>query len=136
MGRGRPTENIEKKTKYNLVFHEYPSKPELGETHTWYFDDIKSTNGPYKTEVSYPKGLKHPKVKAQKGKAYGKMPVVMVFKSSNRSNARTKMKVWNNENVDYILSTPKLPGVPENAVILEVGVGKSFIKQYQEKYNL
>ena len=60
----------------------------------------------------------------------------MVFKSSNRSNARTKMKVWNNENVDYILSTPKLPGVPENAVILEVGVGKSFIKQYQEKYNL
>jgi hypothetical protein len=136
MNRGRPAENIERKTKYNLVFHEYPSKPELGETSTWYFDESKAPNGPYKVETTYPKGFKPPKVKVQKGKAYNKMPVVMVFKSSNRSNARTKIKVWNNENVDYILSTPKLPGVPENAIILEVGVGRGFIKQYQEKYNL
>ena len=136
MGRGRPVENIEKKTKYNLVFHEYPSKPELGETSTWYFDDKKAPNGPYKVETTYPKGYKPPKVKIEKGKAYGKMPVVMVFKSSNRSNARIKMKVWKNENIDYILSTPKLPGVPEKAVILEVGVGSSFIENYRKKYDL
>jgi hypothetical protein len=136
MGRGRPTENIERKTKYNLVFHEYPSKPELGETHTWYFDESKALNGPYKVDVSYPKGFKPPKVTPQKGKAYGKMPVVMVFKSSNRSNARIKMKVWKNENIDYILSTPKLPGVPDKAVILEVGVGNSFIESYRKKYDL
>jgi len=60
----------------------------------------------------------------------------MVFKTSNRSNAKTKIKIWNNENVDYITSAKKLPGVPENAVILEVGVGSLLIKQYQEKYNL
>mgnify|MGYP003629169759 FL=1 len=46
------------------------------------------------------------------------------------------MKVWNNENVDYILSAPKLPGVPSKAVILNVGVGPSFIKSYAEKYDL
>ena len=51
-------------------------------------------------------------------------------------DAKTKIKIWNNENVDYISSAKKLPGVPGNAIILEVGVGSSFIKQYQEKYNL
>ena len=60
----------------------------------------------------------------------------MVFKTSNRSNARIKMKVWKNENVDYILSAPKLPGVPDKAVILDVGVGESFIENYSKKYNL
>tara|TARA_Y100000361_G_C11124080_1_gene324886 strand:- start:366 stop:776 length:411 start_codon:yes stop_codon:yes gene_type:complete len=136
MSRGRPAENIERKTKYKLVFHEYPTKPELGETSTWYFDESKAQNGPYKVETTYPKGFRPPKIKAQKGKAYGKMPVVMVFKTSNRSNARIKMKVWKNENVDYILSAPKLPGVPDKAVILDVGVGESFIENYSKKYNL
>ena len=42
MSRGRPAENIERKTKYKLVFHEYPTKPELGETSTWYFDESKA----------------------------------------------------------------------------------------------
>ena len=60
----------------------------------------------------------------------------MVFKTSNRSNAKTKIKVWNNENVDYINSNKKLPGVPEKAEILEIGVGSSFINYYREKYNL
>ena len=64
------------------------------------------------------------------------MPVVMVFKTSNRSNAKTKMKVWNNENIDFILSAPKLPGVPSKAEILDIGVGKTFIKHYAEKYDL
>ena len=49
---------------------------------------------------------------------------------------KLKIKVWNNENVDYILSAKKLPGVPEKAEILEVGVGSSYIKHYQEKYDL
>jgi hypothetical protein len=136
MSRGRPSEQVEIKRKYNQIFYEYPSKPELGEITTWYYDLDKAPNGPYKTETVFPKGVKPLKVKIDKGKAYGKLPVVMVFKTSNRSNARIKMKVWNNENVDYILSAPKLPGVPSKAVILGIGVGKSFIKSYAEKYDL
>ena len=134
--RGRPSENIERKTKYTLEFFDYPSKPELGGRSVWHFDDKKSKNGAYKVEQFFPKDGKNEKLKIEKGKAYSKMPVVMVFKTSNRSNAKTKIKVWNNENIDYIASAKKLPGVPKNAIILEVGVGPSFIKQYQEKYNL
>ena len=60
----------------------------------------------------------------------------MVFKTSNRSNAKTKMKVWRNTNIDYVISTNKLPGVPENAIILELSVGEGFIDSYKLKYNL
>ena len=134
--RGRPSENIERKTKYTLEFFDYPSKPELGGRSVWHFDDKKSKNGAYKVEQFFFKDGKNEKIKIEKGKAYSKMPVVMVFKTSNRSNAKTKIKVWNNENIDYIASAKKLPGVPKNAIILEVGVGPSFIKQYEEKYNL
>tara|TARA_R110000824_G_scaffold75245_3_gene191002 strand:- start:218 stop:631 length:414 start_codon:yes stop_codon:yes gene_type:complete len=136
MGRGRPSEQVEIKRKYNQVFYEYPSKPELGEITTWYYDKDKASNGPYKTETIFPKSYKTPKLKIEKGKAYGKLPVVMVFKTSNRSNAKTKIKVWNNENIDYILSAPKLPGVPPKSIILGIGVGRSFIKSYAEKYDL
>ena len=134
--RGRPSENIERKTKYTLEFFDYPSKPELGGRSVWHFDDKKSKNGAYKVDQFFTKDEKKEKIKIEKGKAYGKMPVVMVFKTSNRSNAKTKIKVWNNENIDYIASAKKLPGVPKNAIILEVGVGSLLIKQYQEKYNL
>ena len=136
MSRGRPSEQLEILRKYNQVFYEYPTKPKLGEIATWYYDKDKAPNGPYKTETIFPKGYKTPKTIIEKGKAYGKLPVVMVFKTSNRSNAKIKMKVWNNENVDYILTSKKLPGVPEIAEILEVGVGSSYIKHYQEKYDL
>jgi|TARA_B110000908_G_scaffold170480_1_gene230168 hypothetical protein len=135
--RGRPSESpAVRKTKYELVYPEFPSKPELGFITTFYFDDAKSKNGAWKVESTPPKGYKHPKVKIEKGKAYGKMPVVMVFKTSNRSNAKVKMKVWNNENIDYITSAKKLVGVPDNHILLELGVGKSFIEKWQSKYNL
>jgi len=138
MSRGRPSEQTERRTKYVLEFIDVPSKPELGGRQLWHFDDAKSKNGAWKVE-NYPgpeeKKLKH-KPKIQKGKSYNNMPVVMVFKSSNRSNAKTKMKVWNNENVDYIITAKKLPGVPDTSIILELGVGKSFIKKWQLEYNL
>jgi len=138
MSRGRPTEQVERRTKYVLEFVDVSSKPELGGRQLWHFDDDKHKNGPWKVEnFEGPEDKKSQvKVKPQKGKAYNKQPVVMVFKTSNRSNAQTKMKVWKNENVDYILAAPKLPGVPDKAIILELGVGESFIKSYQSKYNL
>jgi hypothetical protein len=45
------------------------------------------------------------------------------------------MKIFR-KNIDYILTAKKLPGVPEIAQILEIGVGKSFIDQWTKKYNL
>ena len=60
----------------------------------------------------------------------------MVFKTSNRSNAKVKIKVWNNENIDYIISAKKLPGVSDNAIIMELGVGQGFIEKWRSKYNL
>ena len=136
MSRGRPSEQTEVKTKWEQVFHEVPSKPELGETTTWYYDITKYKNGPYKVETTFPKGVKYPKVKIEKNKTYGKMPVVMVFKTSNRSNAKIKMKVWRNTNIDYIITAPKLPGISNKAIILHTSVGESFVKKYKQEYNL
>ena len=136
MSRGRPSEEVKIITKYTQVFNEIESNPELGEITTFYYDKKKFKNGPYKVEVTYPKGFKSEKPKIEKGKSYGKTPVVMVFKTSERSNAKTKIKVWNNENIDYILTAKKLPGVPEKAEILDIGVGSSFVKEYSKKYNL
>lgn len=118
MSRGRPAEVTERPSKRVHTYHEVPTKPELGETSVWYYDDDKNPYGPWKVETSGPKE-KLAKPKIQKNQVYGGMPVVMVFKTSNRSNAKTKMKIWKNTNVDYILTADKLPGVPDKAVILE-----------------
>jgi len=137
MSRGRPKEQEAIPwQKYTQEFLEVPSKPELGHRSVWHYDRSKFANGPWKAEHWEEKGFRQPKFKPEKGKAYGKQPVVMVFNTSNRSNAKTKIKVWNNENIDYIISTPKLIGVPSNAVILELGVGERTIERYKQKYNL
>ena len=130
MSRGRPAEAPAiVKEKYTLEYYDVPTKPELGWKSVWHFDRSKTTFGAWKVEHTPPKGWKAPKIKVEKGKAYNKQPVVMVFKTSNRSNAKTKMKVWKNENIDYILTAPKLPGIPDKAEILELSVGVSFIEK-------
>ena len=66
-------------------------------------------------------------------------PTVLVFKTSNRSNAKTKMKIFKTRSVDDIiedLEKGKLPGVPPNAEILDIGLGKSFIKTYKKKHKM
>ena len=68
-------------------------------------------------------------------KAYLNSPVVMVFKTSNRSNAKVKMKVWKNKDIDQI-QEEKLVGIPQNAEILELAVGTRFIEKYKVKYKL
>ena len=55
-------------------------------------------------------------------------PTVLVFKTSNRSNAKTKMKVYKTKNVDEVidgLERDKLPGVPSKAEILHLSIGES-----------
>ena len=135
--KGRPKETPPiQLDKWTREFCEVPTKPELGWKMNWYYDKSKNSNGPYKTEISYPKGYKHEKFKADKGKAYNNQSVVMVFKTSDRSNAKTKMKVWSHENIDYIISAPSLPGIPNTAIILETAIGEGFIEFFKSKYNL
>ena len=90
----------------------------------------------YKVETKFPKGVKYTKVKIEKNQTYGKASVVLVFKTSNRSNAKIKMKVWRTTNIDYIATAPKLPGVPDKAEILHLSVGESFVAKYKQEYNL
>ena len=127
--RGRPSEQIERLDKWTLNSIDYD-----GSKSTIKFDRSKSANGPYLFENTPPKGFRQSKPKIDQ-KTYGGHPVVMVFKTSNRSNAKTKIKVFN-KNIDYILTAKKLPGVPEKAEIVELGVGESFISKYKQKYNL
>jgi hypothetical protein len=135
--KGRPKETPPiQLDKWTREFCEVPTKPELGWKMNWYYDKSKNSNGPYKTEISYPKGYKHEKFKADKGKAYNNQSVVMVFKTSDRSNAKTKMKVWSHENIDYIISAPSLPGIPNTAIILETAIGEGFIEFFKSKYSL
>ena len=135
--KGRPKETPPVQLdKWTREFCEIPTKPELGWKMNWYYDKSKNSNGPYKTEISYPKGYKHEKFKADKGKAYNNQSIVMVFKTSDRSNAKTKMKVWSHENIDYIISAPSLPGIPNTAIILETAIGEGFIEFFKSKYSL
>jgi len=135
--KGRPKETPPVQLdKWTREFCEVPTKPELGWRMNWYYDKSKNSNGPYKTEISYPKGYKHEKFKADKGKAYNNQSVVMVFKTSDRSNAKTKIKVWSHENIDYIISAPSLPGIPNTAIILETAIGEGFIEFFKSKYSL
>tara|TARA_Y100001938_G_scaffold32817_1_gene44927 strand:+ start:3264 stop:3647 length:384 start_codon:yes stop_codon:yes gene_type:complete len=122
--RGRPSEQVVKLDKWVLDT----------EDSTWYYDKNKNKNGCWKVEQKFQPGSK-PAIEKIDPKPYGKMPTVVVFKTSNRSNARTKMKVIN-KNVDYVISAKKLPGIPERAEWLEIGIGRSFIEQYKKKYNL
>lgn len=66
---------------------------------------------------------------------YHKENVTIVFKTSNRSNAKTKMKTFRNKTMDDILDK-KLPGVPDNAVILEIAMGSQFEERLKLKYKL
>ena len=66
---------------------------------------------------------------------YHKSNVTIVFKNSARSNAKTKMKTFRNKNIDDILEK-KLPGIPDNAVYLDIGIGSEFEEQYKRKYKL
>jgi deoxyadenosine/deoxycytidine kinase len=64
-------------------------------------------------------------------------PAVIVFKTSERSNAKIKMKIYNNKCLDEILDMDiDLPGVPENAIILDVGAGEYMVKRLKERYSL
>jgi hypothetical protein len=67
---------------------------------------------------------------------YFKSTVTIVFKTSTRSNAKTKMKSFCNKTIDDILDAKRIVGVPDTAVIIEIGIGKQLEEQYRKKYKL
>ena len=67
---------------------------------------------------------------------YYKDLVTIVFKTSNRSNAKTKIKTFRNKSIDDILDAKRIIGIPDTAVILELGIGKQLEQQYRKKYKL
>tara|TARA_R110000851_G_scaffold13015_3_gene44724 strand:+ start:132 stop:341 length:210 start_codon:yes stop_codon:yes gene_type:complete len=62
--------------------------------------------------------------------------VSIVFKTSNRSNAKTKIKTFRNKCIDDVLKQKKIVGIPENSIILEIGMGKYLQEKYKKKYKL
>lgn len=67
--------------------------------------------------------------------AIHKGDVAIVFKTSNRSNAKTKIKILKNRTPDDVL-TRDIPGIPASAVILDIGFGQLVIEKYKQKYKL
>ena len=68
---------------------------------------------------------------------YPKIPITIVFVTSNRSNAKIKMKTVRNRNIDELIDCNYIiPGIPAKAVIKEVGMGNIFIERYKKKYDL
>lgn len=64
------------------------------------------------------------------------LPIVVAFKTSNRANAKVKIKIFKgNWTIDRVLSE-KLPGVSEKAEILAIGVGETFVEKYASKYKV
>lgn len=128
--RGRPADNIVRITKWELITKSY-----TGEESMYKFDLNKNPQGGMiSCEIKkHPNKPELPDLNPKQ--KYNNSPVVLVFATSNRSNAKTKIKIFNNKNVDHVL-TNDLPGVPDNAVILEVGVGKTFIDNFKHKYKL
>ncbi len=124
--RGRPSE------KPSIALDKWTQETE---DQVWHFDRNKFPYGCYKVENKYKAGEKQAKPKIDQRLYHKDMPTVVVFSTSNRSNAKIKIKVIN-KNIDYVLSAKKIPGIPEIAEWLEIGAGKSFIGKYKQKYNL
>ena len=69
--------------------------------------------------------------------SYQKCPITIVFATSNRSNARVKMKTVRKYTIDDLMDLNYvIPGIPEGAVIKEIGVGTIFAKRWAKKYNI
>ena len=67
---------------------------------------------------------------------YHKDLVTVIFKTSERKNAKAKIKTFRNKSIDDILNAKRIVGIPDTAVILEMGMGVRLEEQYRKKYNL
>jgi len=64
-------------------------------------------------------------------------PLVIVWKTSERSNAQTKIKKTPKDSLDYFLQLEAtIPGITKDAIILELGIGKNLFETWKEKYKI
>ena len=69
--------------------------------------------------------------------SYPKLPISIVFKNSDRANAKYKIKTISNKTIDDLIDVNFIiAGIPSKAVIKEVGMGKQFHNKYRKKYNI
>ncbi len=69
--------------------------------------------------------------------SYPKAPIVIAFATSNRSNAKYKVKVIRNRTIDDLIDCNYIiPGISAKAVIKEVGMGEIFVERYKKKYGV
>ena len=128
MGRGRPTHNDKPLVKFRLESEDYDK-----EKIKYYFDRKIHGNSTIKTEIIGSK-LK-PTTKINVKQKYIDAPVVVVFTTSNRKNAKIKIKVFKSKNIDDVILNPQ-PGIPKKGEILEIGVGEKLVEKYKKQYNL
>ncbi len=66
-----------------------------------------------------------------------KLPVVVVYKTTYRKKEKFHMKVFRDIYVDDVISTTKRkPLIPNDAEIVEIGVGGGFEERYLKKYKI
>lgn len=69
--------------------------------------------------------------------SYPKIPISIAFATSNRKNAKIKVKTIRNRTIDDLIDCNYIiPGIPAKAVIKEVGIGKIFKERYEKKYGI
>lgn len=69
--------------------------------------------------------------------SYPKVPISIAFATSNRKNAKVKVKTIRNRTIDDLIDCNYIiPGIPAKAVIKEVGIGKIFKERYEKKYGI
>ena len=69
--------------------------------------------------------------------SYPKVSISIAFATSNRKNAKVKVKTIRNRTIDDLIDCNYIiPGIPAKSVIKEVGVGKIFKKRYEKKYGI
>jgi len=74
--------------------------------------------------------------KGPRKSTYPKAPVGILFKTSSRSNAKTKLKVFKTKNVDELIDMDLIiPGIPERAIILRVVIGEKLVEELKAKIN-
>lgn len=66
-----------------------------------------------------------------------KIPVVVVYKTTYRKKEKFHLKVFRDVCVDDIITISKRkPLIPNDAEIIEIGVGVVFEKRYMKKYKI
>jgi hypothetical protein len=66
-------------------------------------------------------------------KLFPTFPIVVVYKSGKK----VKIKVINNKNIDEVLNEDiVIPGIKNNSDILEIGLGESYVRRFNQKYKI